>query len=92
MALTLTKKCPSQVCLQNLLMSVRHKYMGNLRQKRKINPFIQRHTDFIKQLCIALVKFERIQTTFERAKVLEKYGNLVCTLNESKLSFFLPFR
>ncbi|XP_065644149.1 large ribosomal subunit protein bL17 [Hydra vulgaris] len=84
MALTLFSKRADPFFFQNLFLfsSIRHKYMGNVRQKRKINPFVKRHTDFIKELCIALVKYERIQTTFERAKVLEKYGNLLIELTQ----------
>ena len=59
------------------IIPARLKSHGNLPQKRRINPFVQRNTDFIKLLCVALVKHERIQTTLERAKTIEKYGNLV---------------
>ena len=65
------------VVLEPLKIIQRYKTHGNLRQKRRPNLFVQRHTDFIKLLCIALVKYERIQTTLEREKKLEKYGNLV---------------
>ena len=65
------------VVLEPLKVIQRCKTHGNLPQKRRPNFFVQRHTDFIKLLCIALVKYERIQTTLERAKKLEKYGNLV---------------
>ena len=60
-----------------LFIPARLKSHGNLPKKRRINPFVQRNTDFIKLLCVALVKHERIQTTLERAKKIEKYGNLV---------------
>jgi len=58
----------------------RLKSHGNLPQKRRPNRFVERHTDFIKLLCIALVKHERIQTTLERAKKLERYGNMLIEL------------
>jgi hypothetical protein len=45
--------------------------------KKVINPFVQRRTDFIKKLVLALVQFERIQTTLMRAQELKKYGDLV---------------
>ena len=70
-------KSPLLYLQEPVLIALRFKTHGNLPTKRRLSPFIQRNTDFIKQLCIALVKYERIQTTLERAKKLEKYGNLV---------------
>merc|ERR1712076_167389 len=66
------------------LITCRHKSHGNLRTKRLQNPFVQRNTDFIKLLSIALIKYERIQTTLERARKLEKYGNLLTELTKRK--------
>jgi len=66
------------------LITCRHKSHGNLRTKRLQNPFVQRNTDFIKLLSIALIKYERIQTTLERARKLEKYGNLLIELTKRK--------
>ena len=59
----------------------RHQHMGNRPTKRLQNPWIQRNTDFIKLLCIALVKHERIQTTTGRALVLRQYANLLVELS-----------
>lgn len=58
----------------------RNKSHGNLPTKRLKNPWVQRNTDFIKLLCIALVKYERIQTTHRRAVQLQQYGNLLVEL------------
>jgi len=66
------------------LVACRHKSHGQLKTKRMQNPFVQRNTDFIKLLSIALVKYERIQTTLERAKKLEKYGNLLIDLTQRR--------
>ena len=38
---------------------------------------MQRRTDFIKQLVVALVQHERVQTTLPKANQLKKYGDLV---------------
>ena len=78
----LVRNVNRQPLIKNSLESVifvvaRPKSHGNLPEKRRINPFVRRNTDFIKLLCVALVKHERIQTTLERAKKIEKYGNLV---------------
>ena len=70
--------------IQTSFVPVRNKTHGNLPQKRRINPFVKRHTDFIKHLCIALVKYERIQTTYERARKLEKYGNMLIEFTKRK--------
>lgn len=77
-----------------LVSALRFKTHGNLPKKRRINPFVQRNTDFIKLLCIALIKYERIQTTLERAKKLEKYGNLVSivTIRPCRTFFLLKTR
>lgn len=66
------------------LVACRHKTHGQLRTKRLKNPYIQRQTDFIKLLSIALVKYERIQTTLERAKKLERVGNLLIELTQRR--------
>lgn len=42
------------------------------------NPFVKKKTNFIKELCVALVKFDRIQTTLHKALQLKAYGELVC--------------
>lgn len=48
-----------------------------LPSKPAVNPFINKRTDFIKQLCVALVKYDRIQTTLHKALQLQAYGELV---------------
>ena len=45
--------------------------------KPKINPFVNKRTNFIKELCVALVKYDRIQTTLHKALQLKTYGELV---------------
>lgn len=62
-----------------------HTRHSKLPTKRLKNPFVQRHTDFIKLLCIALIKYERILTTCERAKILEKYCNLLIEMTRRKV-------
>jgi len=59
----------------------RHKHMGNIPKKRLQNPWVKRNTDFIKLLCVALVKNERIQTTTGRALALRQYANLLVELS-----------
>ena len=52
--------------------------------RKRINYFVQRRTDLIKKLVLALVQYERIQTTDRKAQQLKKYGDLV-KLNIVKL-------
>ncbi|XP_031566718.1 uncharacterized protein LOC116301746 [Actinia tenebrosa] len=52
--------------------------------KKVVNPFVQRRTDFIKKLVLALVQFERVQTTLMRAKELKKYSDLLITLSQRR--------
>lgn len=47
--------------------------------KKVINPFVQRRTDLIKRIVVALVQHERIQTTLQKAHDVQKYGDLVST-------------
>ncbi|EDO40633.1 predicted protein [Nematostella vectensis] len=50
--------------------------------KKVENPFVQRRTNLIKQLLVALVQNERIQTTLHKAQQLKKYGDLLITLSQ----------
>ena len=59
------------------LIPVRFKTHRKFPSKKRINPFVQRRTDLIKKLVIALVQYERIQTTYHKAVQLKKYGDLV---------------
>ena len=59
------------------ICQVRYKNHRDLPQKKKVNPFVKRHTDLIKHLSIALVKHERVFTTMNKAKQLQEYGDLV---------------
>ena len=61
----------------NNFCQVRYKNHRQLPQKKKVNVFVKRHTDFIKNLCIELVKHERVFTTISKAKQLQEYGDLV---------------
>lgn len=45
--------------------------------KQVVNPFVQRRTDLIKKIVLSLVQHERIQTTFQKAQQVKKYGDLV---------------
>ena len=56
---------------------VRYRNHRDMPQKKKKNPFVKRHTDFIKHLSIALVKHERVCTTARKAEQLRQYGDLV---------------
>lgn len=58
-------------------LQVRHRTQRHMPQKIRKNPFVDRHTDFIKHLCIALVKHERVCTTLKKATQLQQYGDLV---------------
>lgn len=49
--------------------------------KKRNNPFVQRRTDFIKKLVLALVQHERIQTTDWKAQQLKKYAELLVMLS-----------
>merc|ERR1719427_733854 len=64
------------------LILCRDKSQGNRPTKRLKNPWVRRNTDFIKLLSIALVKYERIQTTKSRAVQLQHYGNLLVQLTQ----------
>lgn len=59
------------------LIPVRYKTHRRRPTKKKISPFVQRRTDLIKKLVLALVQHERIQTTDRKAQQLKKYGDLV---------------
>ena len=59
------------------LIPVRFRVRRKMPTKKRINPFVQRRTDFIKKLVLALVQHERIQTTDRKAQQLKKYGDLV---------------
>ena len=50
--------------------------------KPVINPFVSKRTNFIKELCVALVKYDRIQTTLHKALQLKTYGELVSVKNK----------
>ena len=50
--------------------------------KPVINPFVLKRTNFIKELCVALVKYDRIQTTLHKALQLKTYGELVCVIGQ----------
>ncbi|XP_028400166.1 uncharacterized protein LOC114523443 [Dendronephthya gigantea] len=52
--------------------------------KPVINPFVNKRTNFIKELCIALVKYDRIQTTFHKALQLKSYGELLIIMTRRK--------
>ncbi len=65
------------------LVQVRHRSYRHLPQKKKKNPFVKRHTDFIKHLCIALVNHERVLTTVFKAQQLQQYGDLVRPIREN---------
>ncbi|KAL9965873.1 hypothetical protein ACROYT_G029727 [Oculina patagonica] len=52
--------------------------------KKRINPFVQRRTDLIKKLVLALVQHERIQTTDRKAQQLKQYGDLLVTLAQRR--------
>jgi len=60
-------------------LQLRHKgvYTRQRATKRLKNPWTKRRTDFIKLLCISLIRYERILTTLNGAKRLEQYGNLL---------------
>ena len=47
-----------------------------------LNPFVSKRTNFIKELCVALVKYDRIQTTLHKALQLKTYGELVSVKNK----------
>ena len=56
---------------------VRHRNHRELPKTKKWKKFLNRHTDFIKHLCISLVKHERVFTTMNKAIQLQEYGDLV---------------
>lgn len=56
---------------------VRYKNHRDLPQKKRVNVFVKRHTDLIKNLCVALVKHDRVFTTTNKARQLQEYGDLV---------------
>lgn len=64
----------------SIFCQVRYKHARQWPKKEKKNPFVSRRTDFIKHLCIALVKHERVFTTREKARQLQQYGDLVWCL------------
>ncbi len=45
------------------------------------NPFVHKRTNFIKELCVNLVKYDRIQTTLHKAMQLKTYSELVSVIN-----------
>ena len=59
------------------LIPVRFRVRRKMPSKIRNNPFVQRRTDFIKKLVLALVQHERIQTTDWKAQQLKKYAELV---------------
>lgn len=59
------------------LIPVRYRVRRRMPTKKRINPFVQRRTDLIKKLVLAIVQHERIQTTDRKAQQLKKYGDLV---------------
>ena len=59
------------------LIPVRYRVGIRKPTKKRINPFVQRRTDLIKKLVVALVQHERIQTTDNKAQQLKRYGDLV---------------
>lgn len=72
-----------QQCSIALVFS-RHGSFRNRPQVRRAHPKVKRHTDFIKHLAIALVKCERIQTTYARALRLEEYGNMLIEFTQRR--------
>lgn len=59
------------------LIPVRYRVGIRKPTRKRINPFVQRRTDLIKKLVVALVQHERIQTTDNKAQQLKRYGDLV---------------
>jgi len=59
------------------LIPVRYRVRRKMQTRKRINYFVQRRTDLIKKLVLALVQYERIQTTDRKAQQLKKYGDLV---------------
>lgn len=59
------------------LIPVRYRVRRKMPTRKRINYFVQRRTDLIKKLVLALVQYERIQTTDRKAQQLKKYGDLV---------------
>ena len=59
------------------LVPVRYRVRRKMPTRKRINHFVQRRTDLIKKLVLALVQCERIQTTDRKAQQLKKYGDLV---------------
>lgn len=59
------------------LIPVRYRVRRKMPTRKRINHFVQRRTDLIKKLVLALVQYERIQTTDRKAQQLKKYGDLV---------------
>ena len=57
--------------------------------KPVINPFVNKRTNFIKELCVALVKYDRIQTTLHKALQLKTYGELVSVKSKCTTWFWL---
>ncbi|KAJ7378278.1 54S ribosomal protein L17 mitochondrial [Desmophyllum pertusum] len=66
------------------LIPVRYKTHRRRPTKKKISPFVQRRTDLIKKLVLALVQHERIQTTDRKAQQLKKYGDLLVSLAQRR--------
>ena len=64
----------TQVPARNAVKSAARR---RLPTKTKVNPFVNKRTNFIKELCVALVKYDRIQTTLHKALQLKRYGELV---------------
>lgn len=59
------------------LIPVRYKTHRKFPTRKRVNPFVKLRTDLIKKLVVALVQYERVQTTYRKALQLKKYGDLV---------------
>ena len=59
------------------LIPVRYKTHRKFPTRKRVNPFVKLRTDLIKKLVVALVQYERVQTTYRKSLQLKKYGDLV---------------
>lgn len=84
---TLMKAASSRINI----IPVRFRTHRKLPTKKPNRPFMQRRTDFIKQMVLALVQHERIQTTLPKAIQLKKYGDLVRFSNKLLFKLKLMF-
>ena len=78
-----SRKLFTSILQQSLIPSrnaVKSAARRRLPTKPVTNPFVLKRTNFIKELCVALVKYDRIQTTLHKALQLKTYGELVCVI------------